>query len=145
MRVGADNNGGNNMLARLVAVVLGAARSLAVADQVSARRVLKLNESSGSGSLEDIALRSFKSMVEQQYNGELLVQNHLLDALGGPDVSLDNLMTGTSDFSSGALEYYAPIVGPEINVISLPFLVGTQDKLRAYCCCPQKTGQGSLG
>lgn len=41
-------------------------------------------------------------------------------------------MTGSLDIYSEALEYYASIVGPEINVISLLFFVGTHDRLRAY-------------
>lgn len=120
------------MLARLVAVLLGAAVSLSLAGAASAQKILKLNESSGPGSPEDIALQAFKGMVEEQSKGQLTVEVHLLDALGGPDVSLESLMTGSLDLYSGALEYYASIVGPEINVISLPFFVGTHDKLRAY-------------
>lgn len=120
------------MLARLVAALFGAIISLSLAGPASAQKILKLNESSGPGSPEDIALQSFKSMVEQRSNGQLVVQVHLLDALGGPDVSLESLMTGSLDLYSGALEYYASIAGPEINVISLPFFVGTHDKLRAY-------------
>lgn len=120
------------MLARLVAVLLGAAVSLSLAGAASAQKVLKLNESSGPGSPEDIALQAFKGMVEEYSKGQLTVQVHLLDALGGPDVSLESLMTGSLDLYSGALEYYASIIGPEINVISLPFFVGTHDKLRAY-------------
>lgn len=120
------------MLARLVAALFGAIISLSLAGPATAQKILKLNESSGPGSPEDIALQSFKSMVEQRSNGQLVVQVHLLDALGGPDVSLESLMTGSLDLYSGALEYYASIAGPEINVISLPFFVGTHDKLRAY-------------
>jgi TRAP-type C4-dicarboxylate transport system substrate-binding protein len=120
------------MLARFAAVLLGAAVSFSLALPASAEKILKLNESSGPGSAEDIALQAFKSLVEERSNGELVVQVHLLDALGGPDVSLESLMTGSLDLYSGALEYYASIAGPEINVISLPFFVGTHDKLRAY-------------
>lgn len=120
------------MLARLVAVLLGAAVSFSLAGPASAQKILKLNESSGPGSPEDIALQAFKAQVEEKSGGQLQIQVHLLDALGGPDVSLESLMTGSLDLYSGALEYYASIVGPEINVISLPFFVGTHDKLRAY-------------
>ncbi|MBX3529595.1 MAG: TRAP transporter substrate-binding protein [Rhizobiaceae bacterium] len=120
------------MLARLCAVLLGATLSFSLAAPAAAQTTLKLNESSGPGSPEDIALQAFKKLVEERSNGQLLVQVHLLDALGGPDVSLESLMTGSLDLYSGALEYYASIAGPEINVISLPFFVGTHDKLRAY-------------
>lgn len=120
------------MLARMVALLLGAAVSLSLAGAASAQKILKLNESSGPGSPEDIALQAFKGLVEERSGGQLQIQVHLLDALGGPDVSLESLMTGSLDLYSGALEYYASIVGPEINVISLPFFVGTHDKLRAY-------------
>jgi len=124
------------MLARFIAVLLGAAVSFSLAAPASAQTILKLNESSGPGSPEDIALKSFKTMVEERSSGQLVVQVHLLDALGGPDVSLESLMTGSLDLYSGALEYYASIAGAEINVISLPFFVGTHDKLRAYLKSP---------
>lgn len=120
------------MLARLCAVLLGATLSFSLAAPAAAQTILKLNESSGPGSPEDIALQAFKKLVEERSSGQLVVQVHLLDALGGPDVSLESLMTGSLDLYSGALEYYASIAGPEINVISLPFFVGTHDKLRAY-------------
>jgi len=121
------------MFARFFAGLFGAALALAVAaPSALAQQILKLNESSGPGSPEDIALQAFKKMVDERSNGQLQVQVHLLDALGGPDVSLESLMTGSLNLYSGALEYYAPIVGPEINVISLPFFVGTHDKLRTY-------------
>lgn len=111
---------------------IAVALALMCAGPAVAERVLKLNESSGPGSAEDIALQSFKAEVEERTGGELKIQVNLLDALGPPDVSLESLMTGTLDIYSGALEYYATIVGPEINVVSLPFFVGTHDVLRKY-------------
>lgn len=98
----------------------------------AAQTVLKLNESAGPGSPEEIALQAFKAEVEERTDGALQIQISLLDALGPPDVSLESLMIGSLDLYSGALEYYATIAGPEINVISLPFFVGTHDVLREY-------------
>ena len=116
----------------LATIGLAGALALALTGPIWAKTVLKLNESAGPGSPEAIALQSFKSEVESRTNGELEIQVNLLDALGAPDVSLESLMTGSLDIYSGALEYYASIAGPEINVISLPFFVGTHDVLRKY-------------
>jgi TRAP-type C4-dicarboxylate transport system substrate-binding protein len=112
----------------LVAAVL----ALALAAPASAQKVLKINESLGPGSPEELALQHFKKLVDTGSKGELEVQIHLLDALGKPDVALESLTTGSLELYSGALEYYASIVGPEINVISLPHFIGTHDNLRAY-------------
>lgn len=114
--------------------VLAAAFAAAVAGAApaAAQITLKINESLGPGSPEETALLHFKEQVEARSNGELEVQIHLLDALGKPDVALESLMTGSLELYSGALEYYAAIVGPEINVISLPFFIGTHDNLRRY-------------
>jgi TRAP-type transport system periplasmic protein len=118
-----------NQIAKLFVAALIA---LAVVSPSSAQRVLKINESLGPGSPEEMALERFKELVEEGSSGELAIQIHLLDALGKPDVALESLMTGSLELYSGALEYYSTIVGPEINVISLPYFIGTHDKLRAY-------------
>lgn len=120
------------MTKAFVTVLAGLALAALVALPASAERVLKLNESLGPGSPEDVALQKFKELVETGSDGNLRIQIHLLDALGKPDVALESLMTGSLDLYSGALEYYATIVGPEINVISLPHFIGTHDTLRAY-------------
>ena len=120
------------MLTAISRVLAGLALAALVALPASAERVLKLNESLGPGSPEELALNRFAELVETGSNGDLKIQIHLLDALGKPDVALESLTTGSLDLYSGALEYYAPIVGPEINVISLPHFIGTHDTLRAY-------------
>ncbi len=117
-------------------LITAMAVALALAMPAHAARVLKINESLGPNSPEEVALKYFKKTVEDGSKGELKIQIHLLDSLGKPDVALENLMTGSLELYSGALEYYATIAGPEINVISLPFFVGTHDKLRAYLRSP---------
>jgi TRAP-type C4-dicarboxylate transport system substrate-binding protein len=112
--------------------LVAAAVALALAAPASAQKVLKINESLGPGSPEELALQHFKKLVETGSNGELEIQIHLLDALGKPDVAIESLSVGSLELYSGALEYYASIVGPEINVISLPYFIGTHDNLRAY-------------
>lgn len=119
-------------MSRFKTTLIAGALALLMAGPAAAEKVLKLNESSGPGSPEDIALQAFKAEVEERTKGEVKIQVNLLDALGAPDVSLESLMTGSLDLYSGALEYYATIAGPEINVISLPFFVGTHDVLRKY-------------
>jgi TRAP-type C4-dicarboxylate transport system substrate-binding protein len=105
---------------------------LVVAAPAQAEKLLKVNESLGPGSPEELALQHFKKLVEEGSKGELKIRIHLQDELGKPDSALENLMTGSLDLYSGALEYYAPIAGPEINAISLPYLVKGHDHLRAY-------------
>jgi len=97
-----------------------------------AQRVLKLNESLGPGSPEEVALLQFKKLVEEGSKGELQIAIHLQDALGKPDTALESLMTGSLDLYSGALEYYAQIVPQEINAISIPYLIPNHDALRKY-------------
>lgn len=119
------------MLARLLRHLACIALAIALAAPASAQRVLKVNESLGPGSPEELALQHFKKLVEEG-TSDLRIQIHLLDALGKPDVALESLSTGSLELYSGALEYFATIAGPEINVISLPFFIGTHDTLRAY-------------
>jgi TRAP-type C4-dicarboxylate transport system substrate-binding protein len=120
------------MIARLLRHAATAALVLGLSFPALAQRTLKINESLGPGSPEEAALQHFKAQVEADSKGQLRIQIHLLDALGKPDVALESLMTGSLELYSGALEYYATIAGPEINVISLPFFIGTHDTLRAY-------------
>lgn len=119
------------MIARLLRHLACIALACALAAPASAQRTLKINESLGPGSPEEFALQHFKKLVEDG-GADLRIQIHLLDALGKPDVALESLSTGSLELYSGALEYYATIVGAEINVISLPFFIGTHDTLRAY-------------
>ncbi len=97
-----------------------------------AEKILKLNESQGLGSPEDIALAEFRRMVETESNGELKIAIHLQDALGKPAEAIEALSIGALDLYSGALEYYATIIPEEINITSLPYLFQTQDELRTY-------------
>lgn len=106
--------------------------STLLAAGAQAQRVLKINESLGPGSPEEVALLQFKKLVEDGSKGELQIAIHLQDALGKPDTALESLMTGSLDLYSGALEYYAQIVPQEINAISIPYLVPNHDALRKY-------------
>lgn len=101
-----------------------------------AEKLLKINESLGPGSPEEFALLHFKKLVEDGSKGEVKIAIHLQDALGKPTQALESLTIGALDLYSGALEYYAPIVGEEINAISLPYLVTSQNHLRAYLKSP---------
>src|SRR3954451_8923629 len=110
------------MLGRIGRFAVAACVALLLCGPATAEKRLKLNESLGPGSPEDVALQLFKKTVEEQSKGELKIQVHRQDELGKPETALENLMTGSLDLYSGALEYYAPIVGPEINVLSIPYL-----------------------
>ena len=101
-----------------------------------AEKLLKINESLGPGSPEELALLHFKKLVEEGSKGEVKIAIHLQDALGKPTQALESLTIGALDLYSGALEYYAPIVGEEINAISLPYFVTSHDHLRAYLKSP---------
>lgn len=108
------------------------ALALGLAQPAQAEKLLKLNESLGPGSPEELALNHFKKLVEEGSKGEIKIAIHLQDALGKPTQALESMMIGALDLYSGALEYYAPVVGTEINVISLPYFIKGQDQLRAY-------------
>lgn len=97
---------------------------------------LKLNESLGPGSVEEVALKHFKKLVEEGSKGQLQIAIHLQDALGKPDAALEGLLTGTLDLYSGALEYYAQIVPEELNPISIPYLLPDHAALRRYLQSP---------
>jgi TRAP-type C4-dicarboxylate transport system substrate-binding protein len=111
---------------------LAAAVALVLAGPAFAEKMLKVNESLGPGSPEELALNAFKKMVEDGSKGEIKIAIHLQDALGKPTQSLEMLQLGALDIYSGALEYYSPIVGSEINAISLPYFLKDQEHLRAY-------------
>ncbi len=115
---------GRMMLAAYLIAGLGAS--------AQAQKLLKLNESLGPGSPEELALQAFKRIVEEGLNGTVRIQIHLQDELGKPENALENLMTGSLDLYSGALEYYAPIVGAEINALSIPYFIRSHEHLRAY-------------
>src|SRR4051812_33391243 len=110
------------------AMLIGTILSLA-AFPLHAEKLLKINESLGPGSPEEFALLHFKKLVEENSKGEVKIAIHLQDALGKPTQALESLTIGALDLYSGALEYYAPIVGEEINAISLPSLVTSHDHL----------------
>jgi TRAP-type C4-dicarboxylate transport system substrate-binding protein len=106
--------------------------SVTLASGAFAQRVLKLNESLGPGSVEEAALLHFKKLVEDGSKGEIQIQIFLQDALGNPQSSLENLLTGSLDLYSGALEYYAQIVPQELAAASTPYLLPNQEALRRY-------------
>ncbi|MEJ0071569.1 MAG: TRAP transporter substrate-binding protein [Pseudomonadota bacterium] len=107
-----------------------------LAGSADAAQTLKLNESLGPGSPEETALNAFKQAVEDGSKGELKIQLYFQDALGNPQTSTENLMTGSLDLYSGALEYYEPLAREEFSVISMPYLVGTHENLRRYLASP---------
>lgn len=119
----------NSIVARLVAV---AAACILAAAPALAQITLKLNESLGPGSPEEVALKHFKKLVEDGSKGQLLIAIHLQDALGKPDAALEGLLTGTLDLYTGALEYYAQIVPEELSAVSIPYLLPDNAALRKY-------------
>lgn len=121
------------MVAKLLS---GLAACLLAAAPAVAQMTLKLNESLGPGSPEEVALKHFKKLVEDGSKGQLQIAIHLQDALGKPDVALEGLLTGTLDLYSGALEYYAQIVPEELNAISIPYLLPDNAALRKYLSSP---------
>ena len=120
-------------LARVVACL--SVCVLAAAPAV-AQMTLKINESLGPGSVEEVALKHFKKLVEDGSKGQLQIAIFLQDALGKPDAALEGLITGTLDLYSGALEYYAQIVPEELNAISIPYLLPDNAALRKYLTSP---------
>jgi TRAP-type C4-dicarboxylate transport system substrate-binding protein len=101
-----------------------------------AQRTLKINESLGPGSPEQVALQAFQKTVEESSQGQLKVAIHLNDALGNAQTSLENLSTGTLELYSGALEYYQPIVPQEIGVLAVPYVITSYGHLRRYLMSP---------
>ena len=101
-----------------------------------AQRTLKINESLGPGSPEQVALQAFQKAVEEGSQGQLKIAIHLNDALGNAQTSLENLSTGTLELYSGALEYYQPIVPQEIGVLAVPYVIRDYNHLRRYLTNP---------
>lgn len=97
-----------------------------------AARLLRINESVGPGSPEDLALQRFKQIVEERTKGELQIRIYLLDQLGSPTTSLENLGMGTLELYSGALEYYEKMAPDELRVQSLLYFFRDRDHLRKY-------------
>jgi len=124
------------MIAMLQRAALAGAIFALLSLPAAAEKLLKINESLGPGSPEELALQHFKKLVEDGSKGEVKIAIHLQDALGKPTQALESLTIGALDLYSGALEYYAPIVGEEINAISLPYLVTSHNHLRAYLKSP---------
>jgi len=108
----------------------------AIGTSASASVLLKLNESLGPGSVEDIALQTFKHDVETGTNGQVKIAIYLQDALGKPDASLEGLMSGTLDLYSGALEYYGQVVPMELNATAIPYLFKDWNALHRYLHSP---------
>jgi TRAP-type C4-dicarboxylate transport system substrate-binding protein len=118
------------------AAVLGMfAASLAYAP-AHAAITMKLNESLGPGSAEETALLKFKKDVEEGSKGDLQVQLFFQDQLGNPQTSLENLMTGSLDLYSGALEYYEPLAKTEFSVTSLAYFLPDSASLQKYLVSP---------
>ncbi|MBV9860428.1 MAG: TRAP transporter substrate-binding protein [Alphaproteobacteria bacterium] len=123
------------MIRAMLAALFAAALALGCGS-AHAQKQLKVNESLGPGSAEATALDAFKKAVESGSNGALTVAIHLQDALGNPQTSMENLMTGSLELYSGALEYYQPLAPEELGVISVPYLLVDQDHLRRYLKSP---------
>jgi len=113
------------------AITVGLAWAIATAD-AQAQRALRINESLGPGSVEEVALNQFKRLVEEGSGGQLRINLFLNDSLGNPQTSLENLITGSLDLYSGAMEYYQPIVPVEIGVLSIPYLFNDHAHMRRY-------------
>lgn len=108
----------------------------AFATDAQAQRTLRINESLGPGSVEEVALNEFKRLVETGSQGQLQIRIFLNDSLGNPQTSLENLTTGTLELYSGAMEYYQPIVPNEIGVMSVPYLLRDHAHMRRYLASP---------
>ncbi|MEM2145274.1 MAG: TRAP transporter substrate-binding protein [Candidatus Jordarchaeaceae archaeon] len=104
--------------------------------QVSSSKILRINESLGPGSVEDTALQRFKQLVEEKTKGEVQIRIYLLDQLGSPTTSIENLMMGTLDLYSGALEYYEKLAPDELRIQSLLYMFRDRDHLRKYLKSP---------
>lgn len=118
------------------AVALAGVLTGILASDARAQRTLRVNESLGPGSIEDVALNEFKRLVEAGSNGQLQIRIFLNDSLGNPQTSLESLMTGSLELYSGAMEYYQPIVPAEIGVMSVPYLLRNHAHMRRYLTSP---------
>ena len=101
-----------------------------------AAQTLRLNESLGPGSPEAEALAVFKKHVEDGSGGSLKVALFFQDQLGNPQTSTENLMTGSLDLYSGALEYYEPLAHDEFGVMSLAYFIPDPMHLLQYIASP---------
>jgi TRAP-type C4-dicarboxylate transport system substrate-binding protein len=104
--------------------------------RAQAVQTLRLNESLGPGSAEETALLQFKKDVEESSHGELKIALFFQDQLGNPQSSLENLMTGSLDLYSGALEYYEPLAREEFSCISLAYFLPDFATLQKYLASP---------
>ncbi len=119
-------------ISTVIAAALFAGAILGSTAPAGAAQVLKLNESLGPGSPEEEALLFFKKTVEERSKGEVQITLFFQDALGGPQVSLENLMTGSLDLYSGALEYYQPLAPDELGAVAIPYLFADHAHLQRY-------------
>lgn len=117
---------------RLMMAVVALAFAVAATGAAQAQRTLRINESLGPGSVEDVALQEFKRLVEANAAAGLQIRIFHNDALGNPQTSLENLMTGTLDLYSGAMEYYQPIAPVEIGLMSVPYVLRDHAHMRRY-------------
>ncbi len=119
------------MFRRTLALAVGILVAAALSTSAHAR-VLKINESLPSGSVEGDALRMFKQIVEERTNGELEINLHFQDELGAPQTSMENLGTGTLELYSGALSYYAALIPEELGVTTLMYFFQDNAHLQRY-------------
>jgi len=117
-------------------VCIGLCLTGMICSSVYAARLMRINESFGPGSSEDLALQKFKQIVEEKTKGDLQIRIYLLDQLGNPTTSLENLTMGTLDLYSGALEYYEKMATDELRVQSLLYLFRDRDHLKRYLKSP---------
>ena len=101
-----------------------------------AAQTLRLNESLGPGSPEEAALNVFKKRIEEGSGGNLKIALYFQDQLGNPQTSTENLMTGSLDLYSGALEYYEPLARDEFGVTSLAYFLPDFATLQKYIASP---------
>lgn len=121
---------------RIVQLVLSVALLCIAALSAQAAQTLRLNESLGPGSPEAAALAVFKQRVEEGSKGALKIALFFQDQLGNPQTSTENLMTGSLDLYSGALEYYEPLAHAELSVISLAYFIPDFKHLQEYLKSP---------
>ena len=117
------------MLRKALALAVGLAAAMAMTAEA---RVLRNNESLPASSVEGDALRLFKQIVEERTNGELEINLHFQDELGGPQTSMENLGTGTLELYSGALSYYAALIPDQLGVTTLMYFFKDNGHLQRY-------------
>ena len=119
------------MLRKTLVLAVGILTAVALSASAHAR-VLKINESLPSASVEGDGLRIFKQIVEERTNGELEINLHFQDELGAPQTSMENLGTGTLELYSGALSYYAALIPEELGVTTLMYFFQDNGHLQRY-------------